>query len=203
MGVTTASPEARPKLRADARRNIQLILDAAEACLTRDADASMSDIAAEAGLGRVTIYGHFASRQVLIEAVVRRMLAVANAALDEVDLSGDPAGALERLVHATWRLILRSGSLLVAAEKALPAVTVRQAHVGGLEERVRSFIATSQASGAYRSDLSADWLMAVFAAIIHAAANEMDAGRLDAAEASTAITITMLAALGCQRPSGR
>ena len=65
MGVTTASPEARPKLRADARRNIQLILDAAEACLTRDADASMSDIATEAGLGRVTIYGHFASRQVL------------------------------------------------------------------------------------------------------------------------------------------
>src|SRR5829696_5011916 len=100
---------------ADARYNIELILDAAEACLTRDADASMSDIAAEAGLGRVTIYGHFASRQVLIEAVVRRMLAVATAALDEVDLSGDPAGALERLVLATWRLILRSGSLLVAA----------------------------------------------------------------------------------------
>ena len=78
------------------------------------------------------------------------MLAVANAALDELDLSGDPAGALERLVDATWRLILRSGSLLVAAEKALPAAIVRQAHVGGLEERVRNFIATSQASGAFR-----------------------------------------------------
>jgi len=49
---------------ADARYNIELVLDAAEACLTRDTDASMSDIAAEAGLGRVTIYGHFASRQV-------------------------------------------------------------------------------------------------------------------------------------------
>ena len=130
-------------------------------------------------------------------------MGLGNAALDEVDLSADAAAALERLVDATWRLILRSGSLLVAAEKALPAVTVRQAHAGGLEERVRSFIATSQASGAFRSDLSADWLMAVFAAIIHAAANEMDAGRLDAAEASTAITSTMLVALGCQRPSGR
>jgi TetR/AcrR family transcriptional repressor of mexCD-oprJ operon len=43
----------------------------------------MSDIAAEAGLGRVTSYGHFASRQVLIEAVVRRVLDVGNAALDE------------------------------------------------------------------------------------------------------------------------
>ena len=49
-----------------------------------------------------------------------------------------------------------------------------------------------------RSDLSADWLVAVFAAIIHAAATEMDAGRLDAAQASSNITSTMLAMLGCQ-----
>jgi TetR/AcrR family transcriptional regulator, mexCD-oprJ operon repressor len=82
--------------------------------------------------------------------VVRRVLGIGNAALDEVDLSGDAAAALERLVDATWRLILRSGTLLVAAEKALPAAIVRQAHVGGVEERVRNFIATSQASGAFR-----------------------------------------------------
>ena len=53
----------------------------------------------------------------MIEALVRRVLGIGNAALDEVDLSGDAAAALERLVDATWRLILRSGSLLVAAEK--------------------------------------------------------------------------------------
>jgi TetR/AcrR family transcriptional regulator, mexCD-oprJ operon repressor len=97
---------------------------------------SMSDIAAEAGLGRVTIHGQFASRQVLVEAVVHRVLAAGNAALDEVDLSGDPAAALKRLLDATWRLILRSGSLLVAAEQAMPAATVRKAHAGGLEDRV-------------------------------------------------------------------
>ena len=66
-------------------------------------------------------------------------MGLGDAALDEVDLSGDAAAALERLVDATWRLILRSGSLLVAAEKALPAAIVRQAHVGGVEERVRNF----------------------------------------------------------------
>jgi hypothetical protein len=81
---------------------------------------------------------------------VRRVLGLGNAALDELDLSVDAAAALERLVDGTWRLILRSGSLLVAAEKALPAAIVRQAHVGGLEEQVRNFIATSQASGAFR-----------------------------------------------------
>jgi TetR/AcrR family transcriptional regulator, mexCD-oprJ operon repressor len=196
MRVTTGSEEGGPQLRADARRNIELILAAAETCLARDPDASMSDIAAEAGLGRVTIYGHFASRQVLVEAVVRRVLAAADAALDEVDLSGDAAVALARLVDATWRVTLRSGSLLVAAEKALPATVVRQAHAGGLEERVRSFFTAAQASGAFRSDLSADWLMATFHAILHAAANEIDAGRLDPDQASSTITSTMLAALG-------
>jgi hypothetical protein len=45
--------------------------------------------------------------------------------------------------------------------------------------------------------------MAVFAATIHAAANEMDFGRLDAAEASTTISSTMLATLGCRGSSGR
>jgi hypothetical protein len=45
--------------------------------------------------------------------------------------------------------------------------------------------------------------MAVFAAIIHAAANEIDSGRLDAAEASTTITSTMLATLGYRASSGR
>jgi TetR/AcrR family transcriptional repressor of mexCD-oprJ operon len=195
VSATPASTTA-PQLRADARRNIALILDAAESCLSRDPDASMSDIAAAAGLGRVTIYGHFPSRGALIEAVVHRVLGAANAALNEVDLSGDPGEAFERLVDATWQVTLRSGNLIIAADKALPVTTVRQAHTGGLEERVRSLLAAGQRSGAFRSDLSADWLIATFHAVLHAAANEIDAGRLERADASGIITSTMLATLG-------
>ena len=196
MIATPASTDAPTRLRADARRNIAMILDAAESCLARDPDASMSDIAAAAGLGRVTIYGHFSSRQVLVEAVVHRVLEAANAALNEVDLSGDPGEAFQRLVDATWQVTLRSGNLIIAADKALPATTVRQAHAGELEARVRNMLSAGQQSGAFRSDLSADWLMATFHAVLHAAANEIDAGRLERAEASRVITSTMLAALG-------
>ncbi len=195
MNTRTVSAEESPQLRADARRNVARILEAAEACLARDPDASMGDIAAEAGLGRVTIYGHFASRQVLVEAVVRRVLDAANTALNEVDLSGDPVAAFERLVKASWQVTLRSGSVIIAADKALPATTVRQAHAGGLEERVRNLITDGQRSGAFRSDLSADWLIATFHAILHAAAEEIDAGRLDSAEAAAVITNTMLSVL--------
>ena len=57
--------------RADARRNIAAILDAALLCLARDPDASIADIAQAAGVGRVTLYGHFKSRADLIDAVPR------------------------------------------------------------------------------------------------------------------------------------
>ena len=203
MSTRTVSAEDSRQPRADARRNVARILEAAEACLARDPDASMSDIAAEAGLGRVTIYGHFASRQVLVEAVVRRVLDAADTALKEVDLSGDPVAAFERLVKASWQVTLRSGSVIVAADKALPAATVRQAHAGGLEERVRNLITEGQSSGAFRSDLPADWLIATFHAVLHAAADEIDAGRLDATEAAGLISNTMLAILQLKPTSTR
>jgi hypothetical protein len=55
MSTTSEKPETRRHLRADARRNIALILDAAQSCLARDPDASMSDIAVAAGVGRVRV----------------------------------------------------------------------------------------------------------------------------------------------------
>jgi AcrR family transcriptional regulator len=98
MGVT-ASREAASQPRADARRNIERILEAAEACLARNPNASMSDIAAEAGLGRVTIYGHFASRQVIVEAVVHRVLAAAC-----------PRPPYERPTQVAWRIRFATSS---------------------------------------------------------------------------------------------
>jgi TetR/AcrR family transcriptional regulator, mexCD-oprJ operon repressor len=184
-------PAAR---RADARRNIETILDAAERCLAADPDASMSDIADEAGLGRVTIYGHFKTRAELIEVVARRVLEDANGVLADVDLTGEAGDALARLVAASWRVTIRSGSLIVAAEKALPAHVVREVHAGELEDRVRNFLAGAQRVGSFRSDLSTEWLVATFHATLHAAANEIEAGRLDAEEAAGVITATLLGA---------
>lgn len=187
-------PTAR---RSDARRNIEAILDAAESCLAADPDASMSDIASAAGLGRVTIYGHFGSRAELIELVARRVLEEANRVLSDVDLTDDAADALARLVDASWRVTVRSGSLLVAAEKALPPHAVRQAHAGDLEDRVRNFLAGAQRSGAFRSDLSTEWLVSMFHTTLHAAANEIESGRLNAEQAADVITATLL---GTYRP---
>src|SRR6266545_4929009 len=88
------------KRRADAERSIAAILDAGLVCFSRNADASVAEVARAAGVGRVTVYGHFPSREELVDAVLAHALAKANAILDQVAIDDGPASdALSRLVR--------------------------------------------------------------------------------------------------------
>ncbi|MER5214367.1 TetR/AcrR family transcriptional regulator [Streptomyces sp. NPDC002838] len=63
-------------LRADARRNRQRLLDVAvRAFSERGTDASLEAIAKEAGVGIGTLYRHFPTREVLLEAAYRNEVA--------------------------------------------------------------------------------------------------------------------------------
>ena len=60
------------KPRTDAQRNRERILEVAKEAFTRSgANASLDDIAKEAGIGAGTLYRHFPTRDALIEAVYR------------------------------------------------------------------------------------------------------------------------------------
>ena len=60
------------KSRTDAQRNRERILEVAKEAFTRfGADASLDDIAKQAGVGAGTLYRHFPTRDALIEAVYR------------------------------------------------------------------------------------------------------------------------------------
>ena len=65
-------PGARRKPRADAQRNRERILEVAKQAFTRSgADASLDDIATQAGVGAGTLYRHFPTREALLAAVYR------------------------------------------------------------------------------------------------------------------------------------
>ncbi|MFE5240180.1 MULTISPECIES: TetR/AcrR family transcriptional regulator [unclassified Streptomyces] len=65
-----------PPKRADARRNYDRILDAAAAEVSRrGADASLEEIARQAGVGSATLHRHFPSRWVLLQAVFQERVA--------------------------------------------------------------------------------------------------------------------------------
>jgi AcrR family transcriptional regulator len=71
MAKNRTQPVVR-KPRTDAQRNRERILEVAKEAFTRfGADASLDDMAKQAGVGAGTLYRHFPTRDALIEAVYR------------------------------------------------------------------------------------------------------------------------------------
>ncbi|GLJ62436.1 TetR family transcriptional regulator [Microbacterium barkeri] len=186
----TAAPTAK---RADAQRNIQAILDAAAVCLSKDAAASVAEIAQAAGVGRVTLYGHFANRAELIDAAIARAIDEGDAALAAIDLGGDPRTALVRLVRQSWSAIVQIGALMSAGAATLTPERMLELHSRPVS-RVEALVRRGQEAGAFRSDLPTTWLVSTLHRIMHGAAEDIDAGRLAAAQAPSAIAATALAA---------
>jgi AcrR family transcriptional regulator len=88
-------------MRADARRNHDLIVTAAgEAVARHGAEASLEEIARAAGVGSATLHRHFPSRQSLLEAVFRdRVEALCTDARD-LAAAPDPGAALVSWLRA-------------------------------------------------------------------------------------------------------
>ncbi|MEV0714998.1 TetR/AcrR family transcriptional regulator [Asanoa sp. NPDC050611] len=181
-------------MRADAQRNIDAIAAAAVACLSRDPEASVGEIAKAAGVGRVTLYGHFPSRAELVDAALARAIADGHAILDAVDLDGDPRKALSRLVDASWELVNRFRSLLLAAQHTLPPGRIQELHEGPAD-RMRKLLERGRDDGVFRTDLPTSWLISTMQNVMHGAADEINAGRLEATDAARYISSTVLAAL--------
>ncbi|WP_049570698.1 TetR/AcrR family transcriptional regulator [Nonomuraea sp. SBT364] len=185
---------APPQRRADAERNIAAILRAALHALSADPAASVADIAKAAGVGRVTLYGHFPSRESLVDAVFAHAMSLAEATLAAEPLDDLPAGeALTRLIGSSWEVLDRHRRLLVAADRTLSTERIRQWHDQPLA-RVERLIARGRDEGAFRADLPVSWLVSTFFSLLHTAGQEIEAGRLGRQDAAGVLTATLLAA---------
>src|SRR5260370_7317562 len=68
--TTKRSPSAERKQRPDAQQNRERILTVARRAFTKSgANASLEDIAKQAGVGIGTLYRHFSTREGLLKAV--------------------------------------------------------------------------------------------------------------------------------------
>ncbi|MEQ7010806.1 TetR/AcrR family transcriptional regulator [Actinopolymorpha sp. B17G11] len=195
-----APAAARPRRRADAERSIAAVVAAARTCLGRDPSATIDDIAKTAGVGRMTLYGHFRTRAQLVEAALADALRAGEETLAAIDLGGDPRDALTRLLESSWSLVAESAALLQAAQDVLPAGRLRQLH-DAPAERVQQLIRRGQEDGVFRTDLPIAWLVSVVHYLLHGAAVEQRAGRLENPDVTHIVTTSVQSILAPPAPA--
>src|SRR5580692_2755978 len=154
MSMKRSQPPTR-KPRADAQRNRERILEVAKAAFTRSgANASLDDIAKQAGVGPGTLYRHFPTREELLQAVYRSELEKLAAAERKFAQTMAPIEALR-----AWLLLFVD---TIAAKKIIaPALNtlvgdhkkVFEASYAQMHEAIRRLVKRAVKSGDIRKDL--------------------------------------------------
>ena len=192
---TKTDASAPKRRRADAERSISAITDAALEALASDPDVSMAEIARRAGVVRATIYMHFPTRESLLDAVMEHATAqVADAIREAEPDRGEPKEALERVLLATWRQLSQFHNVLQININRLSAKELRRRHLP-MTTQIVPLLERGQVNGVFRSDVSAEWLIAVVRAIVHVASTELQGGRLSEADVERTMLTTAFAAI--------
>nr|WP_186382075.1 TetR/AcrR family transcriptional regulator [Paenibacillus terrae] len=171
--VTTGKP-----LRADARRNRELILDVAtKVFATEGLDVPIDEIANRAGIGIGTVYRHFPTKEELIEAVVfsfkQRLIEKASEMLEQ----NDPGQAFFNFLS----LIVREGT----GNKALIAALSRsgadiQRPLSGISLNFQNVLGEllnrAQQAGSVRSDIQVTDLTAILFSVLRTLEHNDDSG---------------------------
>jgi AcrR family transcriptional regulator len=186
--------QAAPARRADARRSIERLLDAAVEELARDRDASMDAVARRAGVARATLYAHFPTRDALIEAVTERAIAeAADAITSAAPGEGDAREALTRVLASAWRT-LGPYHALVELNARLAPERLRALHAPVMGQ-LRPLLERGQASGSFDPGLPVDWMLTVVLELIHAASRDATGGRMSQKAAEQALITSVVGAL--------
>ena len=145
------------KPRSDAQRNRERILEVAKEAFARSgANASLDDIAKEAGVGPGTLYRHFPTREELLEAVYRSEVEKLAAAERKFAETLPPIEALR-----AWMLLfvdyIAAKQIIAPALNALVGdpKKIFEASYAQVWEAIRALVKRAIKSGDIRKDLDA------------------------------------------------
>ena len=180
MSTTDAPPPTQRPMRADARRNYDLLLAAAGAAFAEHGvETSLEEIARRAGVGIGTLYRHFPTREALAEAVYRARIEALRAEAEELITALSPEEAL-----AAWlrSLVSFGGTHRGLAEFLKAALRDEGSDLAWCKETMRAaggaLLIRAQQSGAVRPDLEVSDLLRLAHAISWAAESS-DGARAD------------------------
>jgi AcrR family transcriptional regulator len=161
----------RRALRADARRNRERLLEAAEDVFAAEGtSASTEEIARRAGVGIGTLFRHFPTKEALVEAIVLARVGRLVEEADALAAEGDPATAFfefftrtveEAEAKKTYSELLAGG--FVDVESAAPELRRR------LRRAIEALLTRAQEAGTLRDDVGVAEVMTLLVGAVRAA----------------------------------
>jgi AcrR family transcriptional regulator len=155
------------RVRADAQRNIDALLEAAKAVFgTSGVDAPAKEIADLAGVGVGTLYRHFPQRSDLVKTVFQREVDACADAAPALAAAHEPGTALARWLHRYTEFLATKRGLATALHSGDPAFDALPGYFAGrLEPALGSLLEAATASGEIRSDITPRYLLHAVASL--------------------------------------
>lgn len=178
-------------MRADAARNLELVLTTGARLLARDPATSIATIAAEAGVDRRTVYRRFASRDELLAAVYEARLDAIEEAITAARLRED---AVDTALHTYVEGIIavnRKWPVELTRMKAEPAIRERRNRA---IVEVDAFLDRAADDGLLRPGQPTGWPGIVLGQLLHLAAQDLP--ELTTAQAADVLIETFLSGFG-------
>jgi AcrR family transcriptional regulator len=156
----SAGPDATElaprRLRADAQRNVDSLLEAAKTVFgTSGVDAPAKQIADLAGVGVGTLYRHFPQRSDLVKAVFQREVDACADAATTLAAEHEPGAALATWLHRYTEFLATKRGLATALHSGDPAYCALPAYfMQRLGPALGSLLEAAIASGEIRGGIS-------------------------------------------------
>ncbi len=169
----TSAPLVTRKPRADAQRNRERIVEVGRHAFTQHgADATLDDIARQAGIGPGTLYRHFPTRDALIEAVYRSEVEKLTAAGKRFLATMPPLEALR-----SWMLLfidhVADKRLILPAMDTVAGGSMRliEGTRGVIQEAFITLVQRAITSGALRADTVPEDFVRTLVGVFHTTAH--------------------------------
>ncbi|GAA2053181.1 TetR/AcrR family transcriptional regulator [Catenulispora yoronensis] len=157
--VLTQSPPNRP-LRADARRNREAIVTAADDLFRTEGLAlQMDEVAQRAGLGVGTVYRHFPTKEALTAELVQHRLETVITRAESAMETDASAAAIRAFIHSMARMMGEDLGLRETFQVQSTADAKREEcayYNCELHDRKYALVRKAQAAGIVRSDLAVE-----------------------------------------------
>lgn len=195
MATTASMAENRPRKRADAQRNRETVIETAISVLAERPQASMRDIADASGLGRTTVYRHFATRDDLVRALFERVVAESS---DTIRAAAEPGGPAADVLRRLARelVALSDRYRFLEHHRSLRSDDLP---TQGDNQPFLEWFGRAQEQGELRRDIPIPFMLTILRGTAVATSDELTADRLEPDEAGRLLGEVLVSAF-CTAP---